>query len=65
MVLTSVIGLIPYGRFEVKFDERNNVFVVLKGSKKVFKTKSRGKAIRRAIKLDKKSKKNKNWRKSK
>lgn len=65
MVLTSIIGLISYGKFEVKFDERKNLFVVVKGSKVVFRSKSRGKAIRKAIKLDKKSRKNKNWRKGK
>lgn len=54
MVLTGVIGLIPYGDFEVKFDERKNLFVVVKGNKPVFKSKTRGKAIRKAIKLDKK-----------
>lgn len=63
MVLTSIIGLIPYGKFEVKLDERRNLFVVVKGSKPVFRTKSRGKAIRMAIKLDKKLIKTKNWRK--
>ena len=54
MVLTSVIGLIPYGKFEVRFDERARLFVVLKGPKVVFRGRSKGKAIRMAIKLDKK-----------
>ncbi len=63
MVLTSIIGLIPYGEFEVKFDGRKNLFAVVKQNKIVFKSRSKGKAIRQAIKLDKKSNKKKKRRK--
>lgn len=57
MVLTKVEGFVPYGEFKIRFDERNNLFVVVKGkSKIVFRSKSKGKVIRMAIKLDKKSK---------
>lgn len=55
MVLATIKELVPYGKFEVKFDERRNLFVVVKNSQIVFRNKSIGKAIRMAIKLNKKS----------
>lgn len=63
MGFETLADLIPYGKFTVKFDVRKDIFAVFKKNKIVFKTKSKNKAIRKAIKLDKKSKRKKNWRK--
>lgn len=57
MVLTAIEGLIPYGAFEVKFNKKKRLFVVVKNSQIVFKSKLKGKAIKKAINLSKKFKK--------
>ncbi len=65
MVFESIADLVPYGDFTVRVDKKNKIFGVFKRSQLVAKskTKSRQRAIRKAIRLDKRSRNNPNWRK--
>lgn len=44
---------IPYGEFKV-FQVKKNIFIVKKGNKVVFKTKTREKAVKKAKELSEK-----------